>query len=42
MKKCSATLKEAENWSNLGAEATRVLDTQDYEGAASRLPKRTI
>ncbi|KAI9253947.1 oligomeric Golgi complex subunit 7 [Phascolomyces articulosus] len=37
MEKCSAALKEAENWSNLEVEATRVLETQDYEGAASRL-----
>ncbi|KAI7849943.1 oligomeric Golgi complex subunit 7 [Circinella umbellata] len=37
MEKCSAALKEAENWSNLEVEATRVLETQDYEGAASRI-----
>ncbi|KAI8142756.1 oligomeric Golgi complex subunit 7, partial [Fennellomyces sp. T-0311] len=37
MEKCRTALKEAENWSNLEAEATRVLDSQDYEGAATRL-----
>ncbi|KAJ8657310.1 hypothetical protein O0I10_006863 [Lichtheimia ornata] len=37
MEKCCSALKEAENWSNLEAEATRVLENQDYEGAANRL-----
>ncbi|KAI9320667.1 oligomeric Golgi complex subunit 7, partial [Dichotomocladium elegans] len=37
MEKCCQALKEAENWSNLETEATKILEQGDYEAAAGRL-----
>lgn len=37
MESCCSALREAEDWSNLEVEATRVLEREDYEAAATRL-----